>query len=60
VYETDRRRGPIEVVDVHQVVARVRAIAESRQYRDNAALVALKVLEAAGVLSSPKVAPPAE
>lgn len=43
--------GPIEVVDVHQVVTRVRAIAESKQYRDNAALVAIKVLEAAGALT---------
>lgn len=42
--------GPIEVVDVNEVVSRVRAMAGSKQYRDNAALVALKVLEAAGEL----------
>jgi hypothetical protein len=41
--------GPIDVVDVREVVARVRAMAEWKQYRDNAAL---KVLEAAGVLIS--------
>lgn len=52
--------GPIEVVDVHEVVSRVRAMAESKQYRDNAALVALKVLEAAGALSSTSAATPAD
>ncbi|MCD6726040.1 MAG: hypothetical protein LT070_02255 [Solirubrobacteraceae bacterium] len=52
--------SPIEVVDVHEVVSRVRAMAESKQYRDNAALVALKVLEAAGVLISPSAEPAGE
>jgi hypothetical protein len=52
--------GPIAVVDVHEVVARVRAVAASRQYRDNAALVALKVLEAAGALTWPKASSAAE
>lgn len=52
--------GPIEVIDVHEVVSRVRTIAESKQYRDNAALVALKVLEAAGVLIWPTAATTAE
>jgi hypothetical protein len=52
--------GPIEVIDVHEVVSHVRAIAASTQYRDNAALVALKVLEAAGVLTWPKTASAAE
>jgi hypothetical protein len=42
--------GPIRVVDVHEVVASVRAVAAKKQYRDDPALVALKVLEAAGVL----------
>jgi hypothetical protein len=46
--------GPIEVIDVREVVARVRVVAESRRYRDNAALVALKVLEAAGALTWPE------
>jgi hypothetical protein len=52
--------GPIEVIYVHEVVSRVRTIAESRQYRDNAALVALKALEEAGVLIWPKAATTAE
>ena len=52
--------GQIEVVDVHEVVARVRAMAESTQYRDNAALVALKVLEAAGALIPANAAIPAD
>jgi hypothetical protein len=52
--------GPIEVIDVHEVVSRVRAMAESKQYRDNAALVALKVLEAAGALIPASAATPAE
>jgi hypothetical protein len=43
--------GPIQVVGVEDVVARVRAVASSKQYRDNAALVAMKVLEAAGALN---------
>ena len=42
--------GPIKVVGVNEVVARVRDVASSKQYRDNAALVAMKVMEAAGVL----------
>lgn len=51
--------GPIEVVDVHEVVSRVRTMAESKQYRDNAALVAVKVLEAAGMLIPASALPPA-
>lgn len=43
--------GPIEVVGVAQVVAQVMKVAASRQYRDNSSIVALKVLEAAGVLA---------
>jgi hypothetical protein len=35
---------------VDDVVDRVREVATKKQYRDNAALVALKVLDAAGVL----------
>jgi hypothetical protein len=42
--------GPIKVVEVDEVVDRVREVASKKQYRDNAALVALKVLDAAGVL----------
>jgi hypothetical protein len=45
------------VIDVREVVARVRVVAESKQYRDNAALVAPKVLEAAGALAWPDAAP---
>jgi hypothetical protein len=43
-------RGSIRVVGVEEVVARVRQVATRKQYRDNAALVALKVLDAAGAL----------
>lgn len=43
--------GPIRVVGVSEVVAQVRDEAAAKQYRDNAALVAMKVLEAAGALS---------
>lgn len=43
--------GPIKVIGVKDVVAQVSAVAASTQYRDNAALVAMKVLEAAEALS---------
>ena len=43
--------GPIKVIGVKDVVAQVIAVAATTQYRDNAALVAMKVLEAAGALS---------
>jgi hypothetical protein len=43
--------GPIEVFGVEDVVSKVRAAAAERQYRDNAVLVTMKVLEAAGHLS---------
>ena len=43
-------RAAIRVVGVDEVVARVRQVATKKQYRDNAALVALKVLDAAGAL----------
>lgn len=39
--------GPIEVFNVTEVVDRVLPLAESQTYRDNAALVALKVLKEA-------------
>lgn len=48
--------GPIKVVGVAEVVDVVRRVASSKQYRDDAALVALKVLDAAGQL---KPLPPA-
>lgn len=43
--------GPIKVVDGDEVVQRVRKVASKSQYRDNAALVAIKVLEAVGALN---------
>lgn len=43
--------GAIKVIGVKDVVGRVTAVAASKQYRDNAALVAMKVLEAAGALN---------
>jgi hypothetical protein len=42
--------GPIKVVGVADVVDIVRRLASSKQYRDDPALVALKVLDAAGHL----------
>ena len=44
-------RGSIRVFDVNAVLEQVRHAANSRQYRDNAVLVTMKVLESAGVLS---------
>lgn len=43
--------GPIKVVGVEEVVKVVRRVAASKQYRDDPALVALKVLEAAKQLT---------
>ena len=43
--------GPIRVFNVEEVVEQVRRVSAITQYRDNAALVAMKVLEAAGALS---------
>lgn len=45
--------GPIKVIGVRDVVDVVRRVAASKQYRDDPALVALKVLEAAGHLTPP-------
>jgi hypothetical protein len=42
--------GPIGVVGLEEVVRKVRLAAERKQYRDNAALVAVKVLAEAGQL----------
>jgi hypothetical protein len=42
--------GPITVVGLEEVVQKVRLAAERKQYRDNAALVAVKVLAEAGQL----------
>jgi hypothetical protein len=49
--------GPIKVIGVSEVVAQVRDVAAAKQYRDNAALVAMKVLDAAGALSLALPAP---
>lgn len=43
--------GPIRIVGVDEVVDVVRRVAVSKQYRDAPALVALKVLDAAGHLT---------
>jgi hypothetical protein len=40
--------GPIRVVDAHEVVAVVRQLAISKQYRDSAVLATMKVLAATG------------
>lgn len=42
--------GPIKVIGLDEVVQKVRTAAERKQYRDNAALVAVKVLAEAGQL----------
>ncbi len=42
--------GPIKVIGVAEVVEQVRRAAAHKQYRDNAVLVSMKVLQAAGVL----------
>lgn len=42
--------GPIRVIDVEDVVARARNVAQPSQYRDNAALVTMKVPDAANAL----------
>lgn len=42
--------GPIKVYGVDQVVDRVRTVSARKQYRDDPAIVAIKVLEAAGEL----------
>ncbi len=43
--------GPIKVYGVAEVAARAREVANTKQYRDNPALVAIKVLDAAGMLT---------
>lgn len=43
--------GPIKVFNLVQVAAVARKVAASKTYRDNAALTAIKVLSAAGMLS---------
>jgi hypothetical protein len=43
--------GPIKVYGVTEVAARAREVASTKQYRDNPALVAIKVLDAAGMLT---------
>lgn len=55
--------GPIKVYGVTEVAARARKVANTKQYRDNPALVAIKVLDAAAMLTPlpehPKHAPSA-
>lgn len=43
--------GPIQVIGVEDVVNRGRQGAQTKQYRDSAALVTMKLLDAAGVLT---------
>lgn len=49
--------GPIKVYNVAEVAARARHVADTKQYRDNPALVAIKVLDAAGMLEPLPQAP---
>lgn len=50
--------GPIKVVPGDEVVSTVRRLATVSQYRNSAALVALKVLDEAGVLQPAEAAKP--
>ncbi len=43
--------GPIRVFGLEEVATAARRVANSKMYRDNPALVAIKVLEAAGMLT---------
>lgn len=43
--------GPIKVYGLHQIVPKARVLAARKQYRDNPALVAIKVLDAAHQLT---------
>ncbi len=43
--------GPIRVFGLEEVATAARRVANSKMYRDNPALVAIKVLEAAGMLA---------
>jgi hypothetical protein len=43
--------GPIRVIGVKEVVDQVREVALTKQYRDSPALVTMKLLDAAGVLT---------
>lgn len=43
--------GPIRVFGLKEVATAARRVADSKTYRDNPALVAIKVLEAAGMLT---------
>jgi hypothetical protein len=43
--------GPIEVIGITEVITKVLGAAAQKQYRDNAVLVTMKVLEAAGLLN---------
>jgi len=45
--------GPIKVFDVRDIAAKARELAKVTMYRDSPALVAIKVLEAAGMLADP-------
>ena len=47
------RSGPIEVVTVREVVDALKTIAAKKTYFNNASIVALKVLEAAGEITLP-------
>ena len=43
--------GPIAVVGAAEVVKAVRTVAQSKQYRDDAVLATLKLLDVAGALT---------
>lgn len=50
--------GPIRVVGLHEVATIAREVACSKAYRDNAALMAIKVLDAADMLQPIVELPP--
>lgn len=50
--------GPIRVFGLQDIVATARQVASSKTYRDNPALVAMKVMDAAGMLIPSELPPP--
>jgi hypothetical protein len=50
--------GPIRVFGLQDIIATARQVASSKTYRDNPALVAMKVMDAAGMLIPNESQPP--
>lgn len=54
----DRRCRSVRVFGLQDIIATARQVASSKTYRDNPALVAMKVMDAAGMLIPIKSGPP--